>query len=259
MLILALISLLLHSPLPAESSVTRLTEMEKRIFMLVNQERTSRGVPALKWNDKLAIAASGHLAKMVERKNLSHRFPGEPELSDRLAAAGTRFNSSAENVAFATDWEDLHPSLMESPGHRANILNPKYDEVGIAVALGPNGYYVVQNFAHVTSESSGKEAEARFAAGLRKETHRRMEIIASPTIRKAVCEMAERDRVEARRLPAEYPQQRMFAYTAFEPDDIPKSLLESEGMNGARRVEVGICYRATEKYPGGTYWVGVIY
>jgi len=244
----------------ADAGVDRLDSIEKRIFDLVNQERTAHGVPSLKWNDKVANAAGGHLARMVERRNLSHRFPGEPVLSDRLAAKGVRFNASAENVAFATDWEDLHPSLMQSAGHRANILNPKYDQVGIAVALGPNGYYVVQDFAHVTSESSSAEAEARFASGLRRKLGRsRLEVTANPNIRKATCEMADRDRVEARRLPSEQPQQHMFAYTTSEPDEIPQSLLDAEGMTGLRRVEVGVCYRATEKYPGGIYWVGVIY
>lgn len=243
----------------AETSVTRDAKVEKKIFALVNQERTSRGLTALRWNNKLAEAATGHLARMIEKKNLSHRFPGEVELSGRLAAAGVRFNASAENVAYATDWEDLHPGLMRSPGHRANILNPKYDEVGIAVALGPNGYYAVQNFAHVTSESSDKEAQARFSEALRKATHRNLEVTFHANLHKAVCEMAERDRVEARRLPADLPRQRMFAYTAFEPDEIPKSLLESEGMSSTRQVEAGICYKATEKYPGGAYWVGVIY
>ena len=246
--------------LAADAGVARLDNIEKRIFDLVNQERMSRGMTALKWNSKLADAASGHLMRMVERRNLSHRFPGEPVLSDRLAAAGVRFNSSAENVAFATDWEDLHPSLMQSTGHRANILNPKYDEVGIAVAQGPNGYYVVQNFAHVTTESSSSDAEARFASALRRQLRRgRIEVLSSANVRKAVCDMADRDQVEARRLPADRPQQRMFAYTASEPEDIPDTLLDGDGMNGTRKVEVGICYRATEKYPGGIYWVGVIY
>jgi hypothetical protein len=259
LLLLPLLLAIAVGTLAETTVVARLENIEKKMFTLVNQERAERGLPVLKWNDKIARAAEGHLAHMVERKNLSHRFPGEPELSDRLAQAGVRFNASAENVAYATDWEDLHTGLMNSAGHRANILSPKYDAVGIAVALGPNGYYAVQNFAHTTSESGQKEAEARFAQGLRKVIRRNIEVVANASVRAAVCEMAERDRVEARRLPAEYPRQRMFAYTAFEPEEVPRSLLENEGLLNARKIEVGICYRSTEKYPGGVYWVGVIY
>ncbi|MEO6119894.1 MAG: CAP domain-containing protein [Terriglobales bacterium] len=255
-------TLLVLGSLPAAAAASKLVRdegIEQRIFKLVNQARADRGLEPLKWNRKLGEAAAEHLVKMIEKRQLSHRFPGEPALSDRIAATGLRFNASAENVGYATDWEDLHPGWMRSAGHRANILSAAYDEVGIAVALGPNGYYAVQNFAHTTSESGTKEAEARWAAALRRELRREIAVTFSARIREAVCEMAERDRVDAKRLPVEPPQRRMFAYTASEPDELPTGLVEAAQGASIKQIEVGICYRATEKYPGGTYWVGAVY
>ena len=243
----------------AQTSVARLESIEKNIFRKVNQAREDRGLTPLEWNAKLGDAAAAHLSWMIARKNLSHRFPGEGTVTQRIAATGLRFNASAENVAFATDWEDIHSGLMQSPGHRANILSPKYDEIGIAVALGSNGYYAVQNFAHTTSESGSNDAEARLARSLRRELRSDIEVKSSDAARKAVCEMAEQDRLQAAKLPAEPGLRRMFAYTTSEPEDVPEKLLNAAGSAGSRRMVIGICYKATETYPGGTYWVGVLY
>ena len=240
-----------------DTGVVRLENIEKKIFQLVNEAREDEGLKPLKWNVKLGEAASGHLAWMIVKKNLSHRFPEEGDLTTRIAATGLRFNASAENVAYATDWEELHPGLMRSPGHRANILNPNYDEVGIAVALGSNGYYAVEDFAHTTSESASPEAEARFAAAVRKKLRGGVVVAFSPKVCQAACEMGERDRLEAGRLSAEPGLRRVFAYTAAEPDEIPEPLLDALRAAGSGRLVVGICYKATETYPGGTYWVGV--
>lgn len=256
--IIVLLGLLIPAAAAGETSVKRLENIERKILSLVNDARSERGLAPLKWNDKLAKAAGGHLALMIEKKNLAHQLPGEGPLTSRIAATGLRFNASAENVAFATEWEDLHPGLMQSAGHRANILSPKYNEVGIAVALGGNGYYAVQNFARTTNEWSPKEAELRLAAELRQRFGRGLEVIVSPAIRNAMCEMAEDDQVSARRVPAEMPRRRTFAFTASEPEDLPEKLTGS--VSGSlKAVEVGICYKATAKYPGGTYWIGMAY
>jgi uncharacterized protein YkwD len=239
--------------------VARLESIERKIFAAVNREREERGIPPLKLNAKLGEAATGHLGWMMNKRMLSHHFEGEPELTNRVAATGLRFNSAAENVAFATEWEDIHPGLMRSPGHRANILSTKYDEVGIAVALGQDGYYAVQNFAHTTSEDAAGDAEARLAKAMRAELKSDVAIVFNAKARQAVCEMANQDKLEARRLPAEPPLKRMFAYTASEPEEIPEALTKAAKMAGTRQIVVGVCYKATEKYPGGTYWVGVLY
>ncbi|HUR37062.1 MAG TPA: CAP domain-containing protein [Terriglobales bacterium] len=245
--------------LAAAAKVARLESIERNIFAAVTREREQRGLNPLKLNTKLGESAAGHLGWMMSKRMLSHHFEGEQDLTTRVAATGLRFNSAAENVAFATDWEDIHSGLMRSPGHRANILSPKYDEVGIAVALGQDGYYAVQNFAHTTSEDSAGDAEARLAKAIRTELKSDVAIVFDPKARQAVCEMANQDKLEARRLPAEPPLKRMFAYTASEPEEIPEPLTTAAKRAGTRQMVVGVCYKATEKYPGGTYWVGVLY
>lgn len=256
--IIVLLGLLIPAAAAGETSVKRLESIERKILALVNDARAERGLAPLKWNDRLARAAAGHLALMIEKKSLAHQLPGEGPLTSRIADTGVRFNASAENVAFATEWEDLHPGLMRSPGHRANILSPKYNEVGIAVGLGANGYYAVQNFARTTSEWPAKEAESRLAAALRKHFGAKLEVVFSQPIRDAMCRMAANDQVSARGVPAETPKRRTFAFTASEPEDLPEKLTASASAS-LMQMEVGVCYKATPKYPGGTYWVGLAY
>ncbi|HZI56520.1 MAG TPA: CAP domain-containing protein, partial [Verrucomicrobiae bacterium] len=96
---------------------------EKQIFYQLNQERQNAGLPALEWNEQAAQAARRHAQALVENGQLSHQFPGEPSLLERIGATGARFTLAAENVARTEYVEDVHPALMNSPGHRANILN----------------------------------------------------------------------------------------------------------------------------------------
>jgi uncharacterized protein YkwD len=88
---------------------------------------------------------------MAERRDLTHRFPDEPDLGDRITAAGYRWSGLAENItsgAFRTpeiamygrhDATTNFVGFMESEGHRANIVNCGYREVGVGVARDPDG------------------------------------------------------------------------------------------------------------------------
>src|SRR5438309_3828330 len=75
------------------------SKAEQELFKLLNQERTKRGIPALQWNTKLQQAARAHSDLMAQHHELSHQFPGELPLRERLAAAGVRSDRDAENVA----------------------------------------------------------------------------------------------------------------------------------------------------------------
>ncbi len=73
-------------------------------------------------------------------------FPAKATLPERLGATGARFTVSAENVAQVEFIEDVHPALMGSPGHRANILSSSYNAVGIGVVESQGKIYVTQDF-----------------------------------------------------------------------------------------------------------------
>jgi hypothetical protein len=137
------------------------TVAEQYLFNAANQERAERGLGPLRWDAQLANAARAHADEMSERASISHQFAGEPELTRRAAAAGVKFSMVAENVAEAPSPLRMHDAWMHSEGHRANLLAPAADAVGIAVVERSGELYAVQDFAHVTrSLTYGQQEDA---------------------------------------------------------------------------------------------------
>jgi hypothetical protein len=119
---------------------------EQYLFQAANAERASRGLTALRWDSALYRAAQGHAQQMAARRNISHQYPGELELADRGKSAGAKFSVIAENVAEAETAVRIHDAWMNSPGHRANLLDPRVDAVGISVLQRDGQLYAVQDF-----------------------------------------------------------------------------------------------------------------
>jgi uncharacterized protein YkwD len=119
----------------------------RQLLAATNREREARGLQALRWNTALAEAARRHTELMVEHQTISHQFPGEPSLPTRATQAGVQFSALAENVAEAPKYTEIHNLWMHSPGHRANILDPNLNSIGIAVAESNGEFYAVQDFS----------------------------------------------------------------------------------------------------------------
>jgi hypothetical protein len=147
----------------AAQSGPSISSAEKRIFDELNHERASHGLAALEWDEHAAGAARAHARLLTESGKLSHQFPGEATLPERLGATGARFTVSAENVAQTEFIEDVHPALMTSPGHRANILSASYNAVGIGVVEKQGKIYVAQDFIFLVPSYSESQFNAAFA------------------------------------------------------------------------------------------------
>jgi uncharacterized protein YkwD len=106
---------------------------ERALFEAANRERSAHGLQPLRWDNALATAARQHALVMRQHNELSHQFPGEPSLQDRASHAGARYSVIAENVAEGPDAASIQSGWMHSPPHRANLLDPTVNSVGIAV------------------------------------------------------------------------------------------------------------------------------
>jgi uncharacterized protein YkwD len=123
-------------------------EAEARLLKLLNDEREAAGLPALKTDPLLVEAARAHSRDMLAKGYFAHANNEGKTPADRVSAAGARFLVVGENLALAPTVELAHRGLMESPGHRANILAPQYHRVGIGVADGGlHGKMFTQDFA----------------------------------------------------------------------------------------------------------------
>lgn|GEM_PF-290743 len=140
---------------------------ERLLFILANQERLQRGLNALRWDDALYSSAHYHATWMARRADISHQFPGEPDLSARASKLGAQFSVVAENIAIVNEIHSAHDEWMKSPGHRENLLDPRLDSVGIAFEIRNGRFYVVQDFSRAVTTLSFQQQEQHIAQMLR--------------------------------------------------------------------------------------------
>jgi len=123
-------------------------EAEQELLALANQSRSAAGIQPLQLDASLNDAARTHARMMIEREQLSHHFDGEPTLVQRLLDTGLRTDHVAENVAFNASAEKAFEALMQSPGHRRNLLDRSFNTAGVVAIWSGHRLYVVQDFAH---------------------------------------------------------------------------------------------------------------
>jgi uncharacterized protein YkwD len=122
-------------------------DLEARMLDLVNAERAAAGLRPLRADPELTAVARRHSADMFARGYFSHITPEGGTPFDRMRAADVRFRAAGENLALARSLQMAHDGLMDSPGHRANILRPAFGRVGIGVLDGGvRGLMVTQKF-----------------------------------------------------------------------------------------------------------------
>ncbi|MGB7553965.1 MAG: CAP domain-containing protein [Candidatus Korobacteraceae bacterium] len=228
----------------------------------INQERASQGVPPLAVDQRLTEAARKHTSLMVEHQALSHQFDGEATMEIRFADENLRSDQQAENVDVSKDVPSAHRGFMHSPPHRANILNPNYNVVGVAVIRSGDRVYVTEDFAHRVTASSEPEADAAL--------HRAIETYAtahgmSPPVRKPqaqlrhmACDMALNDSLQSQKAVDLPGVQEVAAWTAAVPSDLPGSAKELLSHPMPSGYSLGACFAPSVSQPGGIYWVVMI-
>ncbi len=132
---------------------------EQLLLSEANQDRIAHNLHALKRDTMLSQAALFHAFQMAEHADISHGFPGEPDLSQRGASAGVHFSLITENVAEAQDPTIIHDLWMHSSGHRANLLDPAVNVVGIAVVTRNQEVFAVEDFASTVDSLSLDDQE----------------------------------------------------------------------------------------------------
>lgn len=139
------------------------SDLERQMLDLINAERAAHGLDALELELRLNDSAEDHSSWMLATDTFSHTGVGNSNPGDRMRDADFEFSGSwswGENVAwqsvrgapgYADDVVNLHDALMNSPGHRANILNSGFELIGIGIEIGNfngwNAVMVTQNFA----------------------------------------------------------------------------------------------------------------
>jgi hypothetical protein len=230
-----------------------------QLLELVNQERARAGLPALVWDSRLAAAAQRHAEAMAKKRKLSHQLPGEPDLQHRLAAAP--LDISGENVGFGPDIAGIHDGFMHSPPHRANILDPGFDAIGIGLASNGTDYFVTEDFARLmptvgrqtaVDEVAQAVADARAQAG--RPSLRR---ILSPSLNPLACSMGQEERADPGAVLKLPGARHAAAYSTGDPARLPENVGKTVLAGDVDGYSVGACFVRSRQYPSGTYWVAL--
>ncbi len=133
-------------PFKVEDATPR-PDLEEEMLRLVNQERAAQNLPPLAPDPELTEVARKHSADMFARGYFAHETPDGKNPFDRMREADVRFRTAGENLALAPTLQIAHTGLMNSPGHRANILRPQFGRLGIGVLDGGRrGLMISQEF-----------------------------------------------------------------------------------------------------------------
>jgi uncharacterized protein YkwD len=126
-------------PLPSETAAKRL------MLTAVNAVRAEAGLGPLSPSPTLEAVAEGHACDMAQRDYFSHQSPDGTSLVHRLRAGGYRMRAAVENIAATstTDPKSVVRMWRGSPGHFANLVSPRVDQVGFGATVGAAGTYWV--------------------------------------------------------------------------------------------------------------------
>jgi len=235
-------------------------QTEEQLLALANQSRRQAGAPPLKIDEGLSRAARIHAQAMREARRLSHQFDGEPALPQRLAATTQlQLEQEGENVALDYDAEHGHEHLMLSPPHRANLLNPAYNVVGLGVVRNGDRLYIVQDFGLALPKYSPAEVKEHIAAAVNqtRRQNRRPQLQRRDWLGAddAACSMAQADKLGTAPVLKLAESFNLLTYTSLHPERLPGGAVRAVTGRNLRSYSVGTCYGRTQTYPTGTYWV----
>jgi uncharacterized protein YkwD len=245
------------SSVPGEDSAA-----ESELLELANKSRELAGVPPLRMDESLRLAARAHAARMVESEQLEHRLPGEASLFERVALVSSLvMDRVGENIAYAESSPRINDNLMHSPRHRDNLLNREFNVAGMAALWNKGRLYVVQDFAHEVPSYSAQQSaglisraigEVRQQAGLPELVQRN-----PAKLDDAVCSLAQDNPPNPRRL-APYENRKIVTYTQSRPEVLPAAAVNMIRDPSLRQFAVGACYARNAAHPAGAYWVAIL-
>jgi Cysteine-rich secretory protein family len=219
-----------------------------QIVALANQARAEVGVGPLKWDQALAIAARQHCLRMAAEGPISHRYGDEPDLTERAGQAGARFSLIEENVAIGSTPAEIHNEWMHSAGHRANLLSPDVDRVGVAVVASRGMLYAVADYERDVPVLTQAQVETAIAGLLRGNG---LTLLNNPADARASCVQGHAAR--SNRQPGFF-----MLWQGTDVAHLPKQLEDRIASEQYREAAVGSCPAQTDGNSFTAYRVAVL-
>lgn len=137
------------TPTPQSQISTNISQVEQDIFNLTNEQRQKNGVAPLTFSNEIAAVARAHSKDMNDRNFFDHVNPDGLDPFQRMSIGGISFSTAGENIAGGQSASIMITNWMNSPGHRANILNPSFHKIGVGVSVSSRfGLLATQDFTN---------------------------------------------------------------------------------------------------------------
>jgi hypothetical protein len=244
----------------AQNSPTSNDKPEQYLFQRLNQERQIAGQPRVQWDNHLAEAALVHAKLLAKREELSHQFPGESPLMHRIAVTGLRFTSSAENIARVEDADDAHVGWMLSPGHRANMLNPEYNRVGIGIVQRNGRFYIAEDFARAIQTYSVDEFRNALVIALNhfRESKglRAIRFLPDPNLHAAAC--SSQGNVDQVASNVTGRSAKVIVFSLSQPENFPDQARLAITDASPRDANLEVCFSPDPVYGYANFWVVLV-
>ncbi len=225
---------------------------EQLLVEQANGDRVAHGLQPVERDPLLSQAAAFHAIQMARHGDISHGFPGEPELSERGASAGVHFSLITENVAEAENANIIHGLWMRSPGHRANLLDPEVNVVGVAVVIANRQVFAVEDFASTVQPLSFDEQESTVADLLRTSG------VTVATNTPAAIQEARRTCTMDSGYAGHRQPWFIMRYTASDLSTLPQTLKSHLGTGRYHAAAIGACPTTGEVGPFTAYNIAVL-
>jgi len=237
----------------AFESLTFDNDDEAKLLRLMNQARSDAGASPLRIDSHLTEAAHDHAMLMAKKRALSHQFPGEPPLSDRLLASGKiRLDKMGENVALDVTIEGANEHFLHSPPHRKNLLDPDFNIVGLAIVVSGDQIYVVQDFGHgVNNYSSDKAADtvAQAIARMRQDHGSPpLEHVHRSDLQDVACTMAREGKLDVSGARPFSQNYHVLKYSSPAVDTLPQGTNDLILSRDISKFSVGACAASGKNY-----------
>ncbi len=246
---------------PAQRPPADPSPAESKILELLNHERSAANLPTLKWNGQAALAARAHSRLLARHGEMSHQFEKEDTVPQRIAATGLRFTDSAENIAVADAPEEVHMALMLSPGHKANIMNVRYNSVGIGVFEAKGRLWVTQDFAWATAVYNdidfGTALISTFNRAREQKGIKPMDARLDTHLSALAC--SAKGDVQSVAAGINGTSGRVFLFTLSEPTQMPEQLSGHLFSKTQQRVNVGVCFSPDQQHGYANFWVVAVF
>ena len=237
------------------------SEIEQELCDLINRERAKQGIPLLQISKSLIPIARSHSQDMASQFELTHNSRDGKAYSQRLQEAGLFFKGTGENIAFSQSFlpEAIHDSFMRSKGHRENILDPRFDTIGIGVFYNKNkGYYITQDF--LTSLEAKSEKEFREMLEKQINARRAQKGLDPIPFLEELNSLAHEYSLKRAKgeplpdLPDRYGEI-LYLFISTPLLEIENNDMERIADPATTRAGIGIYFDREEKNPGGTYFI----